>query len=500
MNLRTATRRGPLRRASLPAALALVAAASTGCGSTVQSGTTLGAGLSGTGTAAGPGSAGTVLETPGRSPASASGGRLTTGSTASAPAPGGDRTNPDSTAAALHLGVGTGTVDIGYTVSTAISGLAGSLGLNGVDMGDTEAQVKAVVADLNARGGLLGHKVVLRKYDAGANSSAQQMCTYFTQDQRVFAVVDAINGAAPVLDSTVASCLDKQRIPLLTGAPLLSRLAFDRYRYLVAPDHAASERYMVGLVEQLVPARYFDGWDSTLGQPGSLKVKIGINSFDNPGDQSRVKALIGALHRHGYDDVDVVKYSNELTALPAATSSAVLRFKAEGVTHVLSASVLFYQDAQSQGYHPRFAVDDTANTVELMAQNAPKTELHGAVGAGYLPMSEDDFYNATNPATRRCMSLMTHAGIDVSKRFAVTYMLAICDRFWTLERALTAGQALTPAGFLAGLQRMPRGVDSAGTYAITLDGSRRDGALRLQSFAYVDGCTCFRLTGRTTSF
>ena len=178
----------------------------------------------------------------------------------------------------------------------------------------------------------------------------------------------------------------------------------------------------------------------------------------------------------------------------------MLRFQSEGVTHVFSASVLFYQDAQSQAYHPRYAVDDSANTVQLMAQDAPKAQLHGAIGAGYLPMSEDDNYTSRNPAARRCLTLMTRAGIDISNRFAVTYMLAICDRFWTLERALNTAGTLSPTGFLAGLGRQPRGIDSAGTYAITLNDRRRDGAFRMQSFAYADSCSCFHLTGRVTTF
>jgi ABC-type branched-subunit amino acid transport system substrate-binding protein len=490
------------RRPSLAVAGLLVAAACGGCGSTVQARSSFdveqSAGMGSAPTAVG--SLAPVTGVPAAPGAVSSGTPAVPGSGDVAPVAGGAATAPVGTTAGRAVGVTGGSVAIGYTTSRALSGLAGSLGLSGVDAGDTDAQVKAVVADLNARGGLLGRKVVLKAYDAGANSSGQQVCTYFTQDQPVFALVDAINLAAPVLDDSVASCLNSKHIPVLTGAPAVSRLAYDRFPYLVAPDHAASERYMAGLVDQLVPARFFDGWDSTLGQPGPHPVKIGINSFDTPGDQSRVKALRAALHARGYDDVEVVKYSSDLTALPAATSNAVLRFKADGVTHVFSASVLFYQDAQSQAYHPRYAVDDTANTVQLMAQNAPKAQLHAALGAGYLPMAEDDGYSSTNAAAKRCMGIMTRNGIDVSNRFAVTYMLNICDRFWTLERALAAGGAPTPAGFLAGIQRLPRGTDSAGTYAITLSTARRDGAYRLQSFGYVDSCSCFRLTGRVTSF
>jgi hypothetical protein len=474
--------------------IAVAGLACGACGTTVQSlPTAAGDGLSVT-TATQPSAAAAVApDVQAAGPGSSSAPPPSLGpSSVSAPLPAGD-------APSIRVpGVSTGEVAIGYSTSKAVGALAASLGLKGVNPGDTEAQVQAVVKDLNARGGLLGHRIVLKKYDVSTDSNAQAMCSYWTQDNHVFAVVDAVNAGAPVLNDGLAACLSGKHVPLLTGAPLISRLAYDKYPYVVAPDHASSERYMTGLVDRIAGLDFFHGWDNTLGRPSPAPVKIGINSFDTPGDQSRAKALQAALHHHGYDNVYVEKYSSDLTALPAATQSAVLRFKAEGVTHVFGANVLFYQDAQSQGFHPRYAVDDTANTVQLMAQNAPQAQLHGALGGGYLPMSEDDSFTAGTAAARRCLGLMSKAGIDVTDRFAVTYMLAICDRFWVLERALKAGGTLSPLSFLSGLGRLPAGIDSAGTYAMTL--VRRDGAFRLRAFTYVDSCTCFRLTGSATPF
>jgi hypothetical protein len=390
---------------------------------------------------------------------------------------------------------------VGYSTSKALSSVAGSLGLKGVDVGDTKAQVEAVVKDLNARGGLLGRKVVLNQYDVSTSSNAsQEMCSAWTQDAHVFAVVDAVNAGAPAVNDNLAACLNKASVPLLTGAPLISQLAFNRYPFVIAPGHAASERYMTGLVASLVRDDFFSGWNAALGAPGPGPVKIGINSFDTPGDQNRVKELVRALRAAGHSDVIVAKHPSDVTGVPASTQSAVLRFKAEGVTHVFGASVLFYQDADSQDYRPRYAVDDSANTVQLMAQNAPKSQLHGSLGAGYLPMSEDDSYTSNNTAAKTCLRIMRDAGIDTTNRFATTYMLAVCDRFSILERAVTASGALTPSGVLQGLGRLPRGLDSAGTYAMTLGPGHHDGAFRLRSFRYVDSCSCFRLTGPTTQF
>jgi ABC-type branched-subunit amino acid transport system substrate-binding protein len=498
-------------RGLLALTAALLAGTCSACGSTVQMrssglGTApQGSELSGpgevSGTAGAPGLGTAGIQGP--APVNGAGGAgLTTGSSSTTVGSAGG-TAPESggQAALTAKGVTTTQVLIGYSTSKALSSVAGSLGLKGVDVGDTKAQVEAVVKDLNARGGLLGRKVVLKPYDVSTSSNAsQEMCSAWTQDAHVFAVVDAVNVGAPVTNENLAACLSKASVPLLTGAPLISQLSFNRYPFVIAPGHAASERYMTGLVASLVRDDYFRGWNAALGAPGAGPIKIGINSFDTPGDQNRVKELTRALRAAGYSNIIVAKHPSDPTGVPASTQSAVLRFKAEGVTHVFGASVFFYQDADSQNFRPRYAVDDSANTVQLMAQNAPKSQLHGSLGAGYLPMSEDDSYNSTNAAAKNCLRIMRDAGIDTTNRFATTYMLAVCDRFWVLERAVTASGALTPSGVLQGLGRLPTGMDSAGTYAMTLGPAHRDGAFRLRSFSYVDSCSCFRLAGPTTQF
>lgn len=485
-----------LLAATLSACGSTVPVSSSGAGGPLQTGDLTSPGSGGTAATASPGAATTMQD---RGLSADPGRGAPPGSTPSR-ALGGGTSQVSGGRSTYARGVTATQVLIGYSTSKALNGFAGSLGLKGVDAGDTQAQVQAVVNDLNAHGGLLGRKIVLKPYDVSTSSNTQAMCTAWTQDTPVFAVVDAVNVGAPALDDTLAACLNKASVPLLTGSPLVSRLAYDRYPFLIAPGHAESERYMTGLVSRLLQDRFFVGWNATLGAPGNAPVKIGVNSFDTPGDQSRVTALVRALRTAGYTDIVVVKHPQDVSGLPASTQNAVLRFKSEGVTHVFGASVLFYQDAESQGFRPRYAVDDTANTVQLMAQNAPKSQLHGSLGAGYLPMSEDDNYTSTNAAAKNCLRIMRDAGIDITNRFAVTYMLGICDRFWILARAVAASGTLTPAGVLLGLGRLPAALDSAATYAMTLSQARHDGAFRLRGFAYVDNCSCFRLTGPTTQF
>ena len=55
---------------------------------------------------------------------------------------------------------------------------------------------------------------------------------------------------------------------------------------------------------------------------------------------------VRALQALGLKVADTVTYAPSLTAGIAATQAAVLRFKAQGITHVLGASVFFLEDAQ----------------------------------------------------------------------------------------------------------------------------------------------------------
>ncbi|MCW2543514.1 MAG: hypothetical protein JWM40_1066, partial [Frankiales bacterium] len=206
------------------AALALLVAALTGCGSTVQytGSATRGAGsqdgLSSVVATTGPtGSADSQItggaptgNVPGVSGPSQAGGATA----------GPQSTSGDSTSAVPTSGPGwdAHTVSIGITTQQDVQTVAQAAGVSSVDSGDQKADVEAIIAYYNSRGGLFGRKIKGLYFDiksaGNADTQAQAACSYFTQDHRVVAVY----AAALVADTpTFRACLAGKHIPVLAG-------------------------------------------------------------------------------------------------------------------------------------------------------------------------------------------------------------------------------------------------------------------------------------------
>ena len=254
-------------------------------------------------------------------------------------------------------------------------------------------------------------------------------------------------------------------------------------------------------MDRLAAQGFFRPWDARAGDPGTAPVKIGVQAFDNEQGRHYVALLDRALRKHGFrvDERDL--HSTDVGENASATSAAVLRFAARGVTHVFNANVLFYKDAESQGYYPRYALDDTIATPALMAQNVGrpgvKGPLHGAMGAGYLPAYEVPDPKDVSPAATRCKQMMTKAGEDLSQSLTLVLVLHVCDAMTFLDAAMESGGELSGAGMQRGLASL-RGYESTVTYSGRPTATNHDGASRIRDFVYDDPCGCFVFPTPTT--
>jgi hypothetical protein len=253
------------------------------------------------------------------------------------------------------------------------------------------------------------------------------------------------------------------------------------------------DRYLPAVVDRLHAQGFFAAWDARAGRPGVAPVKIGVQGFDNAAGRHYVAVLDKALRRYGLKVDEQDLHSTDISQNASATSAAVLRFSANGVTHVFHANVLFYKGADSQGYKPRYAVDDTVPTPALLAQNVGKSQLHGAMGAGYLPVYEVPAPQDVSPSATRCKELMRRAGEDVSQSLTLTYVLHVCDAMSFLERGFAVGGEVSAVGLQRGLARMGR-FESSITYRSTPTPTHHDGAAGIRDFVYVDDCGCFAFT------
>ena len=494
------------------AALVLTAA----CGSTVQIRGTAGDGTGQVGDTSGLGAptGGLTSSAPGvTAPGSGSVPTGSGGSTAvpsgpvgaatQGPAAGGGPAGP----AALTQGFGfTRTeIRIGVAYDSTFSQELGAVGVGAgsASVGDQKLQVEALVNDLNKRGGILHRKVVPVFYDTkGASSEnnpnvlAQAACSYWTQDNQVWA---ALTYVVQMDNRALYTCLAQKHVVFM---PLAGEAAatFAKYSpYLWSPAGVTPEQIAPLWAARLKALSYFSGWDTRLGRAGTAKPVIGmlygngVRNNQKELDDSFRAAVKSALGRYGYQ----VTTEAEITANQASESSAVLRFSNAHVTHVIGdySVVNFTQSAESQGYRPRYALSSFSGGV-AMKLFAPPSQLRGAVGIGWVPSG--DVESDRDPGTAgqaHCRKVMQDAHQSTTVRLAWFAMTWACDSFSFLEHALP----------LTGLDsaRLPAAAASVGrlsgafTFAMEFPHGQPYGVALARDYAWDTGCSCFVYTSRT---
>jgi hypothetical protein len=197
------------------------------------------------------------------------------------------------------------------------------------------------------------------------------------------------------------------------------------------------------------------------------------------------KLYRNALARHGLRITAESEHGVALSSNASQTQADVLKFQTEGITHMLNPNVLFYEDAESQHYHPRYEIDDTISA-SLMATVAPKAQLHGAMGVGFIPSLEVPDPPDTTPAATRCMALMRAAGEDTTNITARAVMLNECDGLFLLQQALARSRQLSVAGLHAGVAALGSTYRPTLTYASRFPTGSHAGAGVVRDFVFDD--------------
>ena len=495
----------PTPRRLNAALLATGAVLLAGCGSTVQFGAGISAGnmgsegLPSTQSGAATSSVGSGMTSPQNVRAIDAGGQstsppLTTSTPSSTPTI--SATDP------LAPGVSRSTIKIGYVYSSTASGVAGTFGI-GIDNVDEPAMENAVADDINKRGGILGHKVVLVGYDQDAaqalnnpDAAAAQQCIAFTQDTLVFAVLTGFNDG-------LAQCLTKKGVMLIESGGLVSGETQSKYLYF-APSGVVDDSLEPGWAARMAATDYLTGWDAGVGAPSkTAKVKFGMIVVDQPRLRHKAALIRGELAKRGYliDDANVVITADNVTAVGAASQNAVLKFRGSGVTHVLGSALLFWEAAQNQGYHPRYNFDGLV-PLALAASTAPKGQLHGSQAIGWLPTQDVD--NAQDPgavsaAQKRCVAIMKAARQDLSSRTTLFVALTKCEDLWTMEHVGALARVLTVPAVANAFGRL-----GAQPSTLTFDSrwskDRRGSARVLADLTYNDACSCYSYGKARTTF
>jgi hypothetical protein len=502
-----------------PIAVALAALVATGCGSTVETagtgadgvagsagassgqGTTPDAGLSGPAQSVGAGSSGQALVA-GSGAATGNASLATRGTTATGSTGSVAGDGPGVTATTITLG-------ISYYQSAAAANAA--LGAKGVDTGDPVAGSKVLINAINKSGGIAGRQVKALFYPIDPQSStpyateAQAECTYFTQDHKVFALIDG----APAADAR--ACLAKRGVLDMRGPIVSAALAsneLDAYASVLG-------RAFTAMVPSLSQQGWFSPWNRVTASPGTTRAKVGIVTPDSVDDDRAVDGvLIPALRKVGYAPAagDVIRISepggfSDDGATVAAIDNAVLKLNADGVDHVIlvdgngSLSLLFNNDAYSQNYFPRYGGSSgSAWQVLLSAGDLQPKTLQGAMGIGWQPLFDVPYQHGDGPysnqARHRCFAMFAAAGMPHTDDATAGGQAEGCDVAFLLGTALHGYTG--PVNMSVLLQR----VDSLGTSYPLASGfesrfgpAQHDGNGAYLAMRFDNGCGCIRYSG-----
>jgi hypothetical protein len=260
-------------------------------------------------------------------------------------------------------------------------------------------------------------------------------------------------------------------------------------------------RYAPALVQSLQAQGYFQPWDTTAGGPGHKPVRAGIIAADTPQARSAVRWLSGSLARGGHAATSYFYTSSQ------DQQAAVLRFSSSGVTHVFALDnimFLFMQNAESQRYRPRYAINSLNAPSLLLAGTAPKAQLVGALGLGWMPKVDVDAMHEPAgrliPGASTCDAVMDKRGprYAADKRFAIQYFYAFCDMFRFLVAAATEA-GLAPEGLRSAVTQMGK-VPSAATFRNGLGKGRFSVPAGAVDLRWDAPCQCFRYSGAPRVF
>ncbi len=489
------------------AALALGLSLSA-CGSTVQlSGTTTtDSGLGGQSTTGNGADGGTTGTSGGLDSSGASGGRLgtstggsSTSSTSGASSGGAGSTSGPigSTTGAIGSTSGTGgggkknPVEVGIVLFPDVAQFSASLGGSSGNAGNQQTMVDRMIGYINAHGGLDGHKVKSVVHNVSLTSSKsyaqieQEVCTDFTQDHHVVA---ALTVGANV-DNYLPDCLGKKHVLYLGGGHYLhDETDFRALPNMVMPGEVSMTRLAKAMISEMF-ARGVLKSGQKLGMlvedhPAALRA---TNNILRPQLKARGVTLVDYTIKGPSSTPDI---ANSVSAI----QSAELKMATQNVAAVsfLCAGCFsfFLQDAESQGYYPRYFLHSIDNLGAIAGKNHAQS-MKNVIALGFDPLRDVGGFThksafSPNPSRDLCHTIMKGLPTDDTSE-GITQIL--CGGYLDLLAAADKlkGAALNGDNLMAGFNAFGRSHFSAVNFATEINASRHDGTYGYRTMHYDAG-------------
>ena len=378
--------------------------------------------------------------------------------------------------------------------------------------------MRAVLDDINKRGGIAGRKVQIKfaEFDSSSAQTADQqwnrICQEFTRDEpRVFAVLG-------IGTESYRECIHKAGVVMLSDdLPYAGAAHFAKYPALIEQGSPNLDRIARTEVPALLAQSYFSPWDTTNGAPAAAgKAKVGVLTYDDTEYARAVdRFLIPALRQAGYDPGDNVARigsvgtASDYSDQAAAVQSAQLKFAASGVTHVVSfegnggLSLFFMNNSESQRYRPRYGINSTSGLQVLVDGGLVRPEqARGAVGFGWVPGF--DLSASRNPdngpyssaSRRQCLAVYKAHGITYSDPNAQGIALGYCNKLYLLRQVLnTTPRLINATTFVAAIDNVGSSFFAAGGLGSFLGRGRHDSVSKYYYWRWFDDCSCLHYDG-----
>jgi ABC-type branched-subunit amino acid transport system substrate-binding protein len=410
-------------------------------------------------------------------------------------------------AAANGPGVTANEIKIGVIVVEGQEQTYRALGAAGVTGVNQREAWNALSAEMNKAGGILGHKIVpvYRTEEAASSRSAdqqaQEACVDWTQDRPVFATP-----SYATFGENFIECMERAGAVIAQGTAFTDYDArtFARHPYFVMPIAMDLNTQAKTQIDGLAQQKYF--------QKGA---KVGLLSYDEPNYRYAVeKSLKPALGRHGkrLADEAYVTFPRSFEQNSQTTrdvQNAVLRFKAAGITHVLTfergglPTGTFMISADKQQYTPRYGLNSQMAPTIMARTLDPDTarrQMRNARAVGWIPQADVPADERPKPANyKRCLAIMRKHQVQMDSSNAEGQALQICDSAWFLQAALErggSGNVLNQDIYARGTAALGSRYSPALTFITSVSQTRHDGAGGASHMSFAADCTCFKYTSK----
>jgi hypothetical protein len=237
--------------------------------------------------------------------------------------------------------------------------------------------------------------------------------------------------------------------------------------------------------------------------------KVGLVTWDDPNyvfavERGFLPALAAQKIAPTVTYITTPQSIGDLGASNAAVSNAVLKFRSEGIDHVIvqdgpagvyagtGLTLQWMNAAEAQGYRPRYGLN-TYNSPGTPI--VPAAQWHDAVSINWDHADpKTDAGYRTNDTREQCFKIMADAGVNLQTNTSGRFTAAvICDALFAFRDAMARAPSLTADGFIAGVEA--RGAFSAASvYGARLGPGKHDGGDLVRTSRWADSCSCFQYT------